>query len=159
MPIYLVRHGKAVSSSIDAERPLSIEGKDELDKFAKIFQPARLEIEEIYYSVKLRAKQTACIYASYFAPNAALIEREGLSPEDPASLIYQELLGENKNIMVVGHLPFLDQLIECFFGCKCPISFKEGHIVCLESSFGHYELSWSLFPDLFFTNSSQSSEK
>ena len=60
MRLYLARHGEAKSKLEDANRPLTLRGKKEVEKVAKYLAENKdIHLEVIMHSRKLRAKQTA----------------------------------------------------------------------------------------------------
>ena len=68
-----------------------------------------LQVPEIWHSGKLRAEQTADIFAKQLNI-AALQEVSGLSPNDDVAPFAEKIHKETSSIMVVGHLPFLARL-------------------------------------------------
>ena len=83
MALYLVQHGEAKSEQEDKERPLSGKGRQEADAVAKKMAEAEIKAERIYHSPKLRALQTAEIFAARLGSQASAME--GLKPmDDPA---------------------------------------------------------------------------
>lgn len=99
MKLYLIRHAHALSSG-----QLSEIGKKQAEKKAK---ELNLDGFEIWYSEKQRAKQTA----ELLAPHQKRIEKEGLKPTDPVQPIINELLVQENDLAIVGHLPFLEDLL------------------------------------------------
>ncbi len=63
MRIYLVQHGEAVAKDVDPERPLSEQGHNDVEKIATFLGNTQLGMERILHSGKLRAEQTAEIFA------------------------------------------------------------------------------------------------
>lgn len=111
MKLYLVRHGEAVSEKIDPQRPLSEKGREEISKIAKFLKEIKVKIEVIWHSNKLRAKETAQIIANGIFPLEELVEREDLSPNAPVEKWPEEIKNFGKDLMIVGHLPFLQKLL------------------------------------------------
>ena len=67
-----------------------------------------MRIAEIRHSGKLRAQQTAEIFAEFLGVQAQATP--GLAPKDDVVGIAGEIESEEGDIMLVGHLPFLEQL-------------------------------------------------
>jgi phosphohistidine phosphatase len=109
MKIYLVRHGDTVPEERDPTRPLSEKGRKEVEKTARALLQEKANIEEIWHSTKLRAKQTAEIIAQMLGVKN-VIEKEGLKPFDPPAPIAEMLKTTNKTILIAGHMPFLADL-------------------------------------------------
>jgi len=63
----------------------------------------------IWHSGKLRARQTAEVFLS-LNPFAEFKMVRGLRPDDPPELMLGVLAGEARDLVLVGHLPFLAAL-------------------------------------------------
>jgi phosphohistidine phosphatase len=107
--IYLVRHGSTVPEERDPTRPLSEKGRAEVEKTARALLKEKANVEEIWHSTKLRAKQTAEIIAQTLGVKN-IIEKEGLKPNDDPAPIAELLKTTNKTILIAGHMPFLGEL-------------------------------------------------
>ena len=146
--IYFSQHGLAVDKADNAERPLSQAGIQQTRAIAKILHDSKTPIAGIFHSGKLRAAQTAEIFAN--AVDIDLIsEVDGLSPNDDV-----ELLAKNMNInhaLYVGHLPHLEKLAAYLITGKEDgniIKFQNSAVACLEKSKGDFQLRWHLTPEL-----------
>ena len=66
-------------------------------------------------------------------PNSKRIEKEGLKPNDPVDLMVTEIMGLEKDTMIVSHLPFLPSLFNALnvIGVE-PFSFGNTTVVALE---------------------------
>ena len=153
MKLYLVRHGVAVSPDVNPLRPLHAVGIAETQKVATYIKGCNIEIDEIIHSPKLRAKQTAMILEKTVAPDLTLIEREsGLSPNDDLVSILEEIKLFDRNVMIVGHLPFMDRLLTTLIYKEekvSPVNFCPSCIVCLEGEGQNWTISWVISPFLF----------
>lgn len=134
MYFYLVRHGEAKSELEDPLRPLSVEGKQGLEKLTSFLPELGARPQEIKCSEKLRARETAEIIAK----GLSIIDRvkaiKGLGPNDDVDPVADLLCAEEKSIMLVGHLPFLSRLLSLLVisDPERPIvSFQAGSIVCV----------------------------
>ncbi len=117
MHIYLIRHAEALPHQKDEQRPLSLRGKEEaklVSNFLKKQSPAI--VGEVWYSAKLRAKQTAEIFVKELAWNVPTKEMTGLEPDDDIAEIVDRLNKANTSIMIVGHMPFLGHLASHLVG-------------------------------------------
>jgi len=151
MKLYLVQHGEAVPEEVDASRPLSSIGKDNVTKMATFLKEANIKPAEIWHSTKTRAKQTAEVLFNKLRPVAGLKQRDGLAPNDPPEIILEELIVRREDLMIVGHLPFLQKLASLLiFGSsdKSLIVFKKGSAVCLGRKDNNWEICFFLTPDL-----------
>ncbi|MCX5751790.1 MAG: phosphohistidine phosphatase SixA [Candidatus Saganbacteria bacterium] len=133
MRIYLVRHGDAVLEEDDPARPLSAIGRAEADAAAILLQGERAEIDEIWHSTRLRAKETAQIIAERLGVNNVL-EKKGLSPYDPVFPIADQIKKSRKNILIASHMPFLGKLaslIKTGDAHKEKVEIKTGGVVSI----------------------------
>lgn len=108
--LVLLRHGEAVSETIDAARPLSQRGRRETERIARWVVAAGLRVNEIRHSGKRRAAETAQIMAEELRPSGGVSVVEGLFPDDDVVAVAQNLERLTQPILLVGHLPFLGRL-------------------------------------------------
>ena len=59
MKLYLVQHAKAASTDVDPKRPLTEEGRQDIQKVAAFIKPLNLSVDYLWQSTKTRAIQTA----------------------------------------------------------------------------------------------------
>lgn len=135
MILYIVRHGKARSEQDDPSRSLTEEGKEETRRIASFLKKYGVQADEIWHSTKRRAEETAEILKSQWGLTAVMQAKDHLAPNSPPRIVYDEILKENKNLMVVGHLPFLDRLVSLFIAgdeLEGIVKFKESAVAILE---------------------------
>ncbi len=150
MKIYLVRHGEAVSPEIDPEKPLSPEGRKEVEGIARAVGERSFPLSAIYHSEKLRAKQTAEIMQEHIAPEVKLTELPHLNPNDPIDSMLTRIEAEEDNLMVVGHLPYLAKLCgQLVDGNQegTVVNFQAGTTACLEELNGDWAIDWVISSD------------
>lgn len=110
MNIYCVRHGDYIKGDSDSERHLSDKGSVESELLAGFLKKMKVTPDYIWHSGKQRSLETAEILSNAF--KAAQIEvKDSLSPLDPVESIIKEIGELNKDIIIVGHLPFLPKLV------------------------------------------------
>jgi phosphohistidine phosphatase len=150
--LYLVQHAKAASEQADPQRPLTEEGLRDIHKVAAFIKPLSLSIDYLWHSGKKRALQTAEILAEVVLINKTASARNGLAPNDDVTVLKNELLSTHYDIVIVGHLPFLDKLASLLLtGCESAntVAFKLGGIVCLSRPEGNqWQIEWMIIPDL-----------
>ena len=147
--IYLVRHGDALSNIIDTQRALSETGIYEVSKIAKELKIKNIHVKTIYHSGKLRAEQTADILNQHIQANQGIRQKKGLCPSDDIDVIINTLLQEEEEIMLVGHLPFMNNLasrLTSIHDYDERISFTTATILCLERNGVGWEYKWKLTP-------------
>jgi phosphohistidine phosphatase len=107
MPVYLVQHGLALSEEVDPSRPLSSDGRKEVECIAAHLRKVGVAVRKICHSGKTRAKETAQIFAEQIG-YGNLWEVSGMNPNDNAMEFSASL---EDNTMYVGHLPHLAKLV------------------------------------------------
>lgn len=152
MPIYLVQHGKNISKEEDPDPGLSKQGIQDTKRIAEVASNYNIHVDSIVYSVKRRAGQTAEIFASSLHPSDGIHEIAGLKPMDDVAQ-FAETIHNKKNLMIVGHLPFLSKLTSyLIFDSTTPTVFKfqNSGIVCLNqnSEQDSWVINWTLMPDI-----------
>lgn len=110
MTVYLVQHGRSVPQEEDPQRPLSQNGRQEVEKIARGLKKYDLKISKICHSGKVRAIQTAHILQQQLNTPQGTIELEGMKPNDDVRL-FAENIARVDNVMYVGHLPFMEKLV------------------------------------------------
>jgi phosphohistidine phosphatase len=110
MNLFLVHHADALSPAIDPQRPLSQAGLAHAQKLAENARDAGIKPAVIWHSGKLRSRQTAEAFLRVCNPFATFKMVRGLRPEDPATTIRDVLVGEDEDLMLVGHMPHLPAL-------------------------------------------------
>jgi len=154
MLLYLIRHGEAESGNAGQTRArfhepgsLTDKGRKSVFKTAKYLKKSHAVIDEIWHSVKLRAKQTADIIAKELDVGD-IYKKEGLAPNDPIEKYVAKINDiENENISIVGHLPFLAKMASfLLYGSEADyerISFARGGVVCLERQNDRWNILWA----------------
>jgi len=109
--IILVRHGQSTSTTENPERPLTISGRQHAEKMATWLDGCGYEVEKIFHSSKLRARQTAKIFGARLGIHSARVrEMAGLNPNDDPGPVAEEIEADRRSILIVSHLPFLNRL-------------------------------------------------
>ena len=152
MNIYLVRHGNAVSAGVDPRRTLSEEGRADVRKIAAFIRPLEVHVEHIWHSGKARVAQTAEILAGVVTVERDCSSREGLGPNADVSAIAHELDAYSVDLMIVGHLPFLDNLTSLLVAGRETagvVAFSAGAMACLRRpNHGAWQTNWMITPEL-----------
>ena len=137
MAVYLVQHGKSLNKTVDPEKGLSVDGKLETERIAGVANGYQVGVSRIVHSGKKRARETAEILATILSPADGLESRTGMNPMDDVR-VFVNSLDLDKNIMLVGHLPFLERLIGLLV-CGNPdqtvFKLQNSGILCLDQ--GH----------------------
>ncbi|MBT3311544.1 MAG: phosphohistidine phosphatase SixA [Desulfobacterales bacterium] len=152
MALLLVQHGKCLSKEEDLERSLSEEGVDDVCRIADVAEAYEVYVPRIVHSGKKRSRETAKMFAAVLTPSDGIDEIEGINPMDNVS-DFAETIDPNEDLMIVGHLPFLDRLTSFLITGsvdKSVFKFQNGGIVCLikEPENDSWVIKWALMPDI-----------
>ena len=153
MRLYLIQHGEAKSEVEDPERSLTARGEKEIGAVSKIAGGLQIRPSKIYHSGKLRAKQTAEIIASALRISDSLVQSvQGLNPNDDIHPWVERISKEKEDLMLVGHLPFLEKLTSlllCGDENARLVLFRYGAIVCLDQKGDKgWAVRWILTPEM-----------
>ena len=149
MKLYLIQHGKALPEEKDSKRSLSPEGVTETQKIADFLKTKNIKFGEIWHSKKTRAVQTAGIISKALSIKN-MLRRDDLNPDEPVEKFPDEIKNLNKDLMIAGHLPFLQRLASLLLTgseTDSPVSFKNSGLVCLEFQ-QEWKILWYVIPEL-----------
>jgi len=160
MKLYLCQHAEAKWEEVDPNRPLTEKGYDDAWRVAAhAAGHAHVRVRRILHSSKLRARQTAEVWAEYLSP-VETAQAEDLDPQADPRVWADRLMREPEDTMLVGHLPHLARLASrllCGDEGRGVVTFYNGGIVCLErSEGGTWSLQWAVTPAWCDANSSYS---
>lgn len=158
MKLYLVQHGAAVPDEEDPDRPLTDEGRQDIQRLASFVARSGTRVARVIHSGKRRALETAVILASVVGPGKIVEEAvSGLGPNDATDQFFAAAAtwaedAESGDIMVVGHQPFMGRMTSrLLVGSENigDVGFLPGTMVCLESAEdGRWGLAWMVGPGL-----------
>lgn len=130
--LYLVRHAIADERGPqwpnDARRPLTEHGIARFTEAVKGLCRIQIDIDEIFTSPLVRARQTAEILAAGLKHVPHITVLKALEPGHGPAAIVERLAEEARKprIALVGHEPDLGDLASHLLGTKKPIPFKKG---------------------------------
>ena len=150
MALYLVQHGKSLSKEQDPRKGLSEEGAAEVKRIAEVAANYGVTVSRIVHSGKQRALQTAEILAEILSPAEGVRAIDGINPLDDATA-FGSALQIKEDMMVVGHLPFLEKLVAFLVTGKTepPIfRMQNGGILCMDyyPDGTNIVIRWGLMP-------------
>jgi phosphohistidine phosphatase len=151
MNLYLVQHGEAKTKAEDPERPLTQPGADVVASMAAWAAKVAIEVDQVRHSGKRRAQQTAEILADAIAPSRGVVSVSDINPNDDVAPWAETLTKENRSVMLVGHLPFLNRLASLLLVADPAVEvirFHNAGIVCLTHEENRWSLRWVVTPDL-----------
>jgi phosphohistidine phosphatase len=148
--LYLVQHGEARSELEDPERSLTGRGEEETRKISDAAKRLSICPSKIYHSGKKRAEQTAGIISAALDLPAQV--GQGLNPNDDIRPWVERISSEAEDLMIVGHLPFLEKLASFLVsgdeGTKA-VLFRYSAIVCLKKKeTRRWAVDWVLKPEM-----------
>jgi phosphohistidine phosphatase len=152
MKLYLIQHGEAKPEAEDPERSLTAHGEEEVKKVALRAGNLNVVPSKIFHSGKLRAKQTAGLMAEELRISPDRVQTaQGLNPNDDVKTWAKRIGDEKEDMMIVGHLPFLEKMAS-FLLCgdekASLVSFRYGAVVCLEQKGDKgWAVRWILTPE------------
>ena len=152
MALYLIQHGKSLSKEQDPDQGLSAEGIAETERIANQAKDDGVTVSQIRHSVKTRARQTAEIFAGALNPKQGIREVSGIKPLDDVAE-YAANIDPVENIMLVGHLPFMERLTSFLITGsidKPVFKFQNSGIVCLDKDpeAQAWVIRWALMPKI-----------
>lgn len=135
--LYLVHHGVAVGPDVDARRPLSPEGRADVERLAAQAAARGAKPVVVWHSGKLRAKQTAEAFWRACNALAEFSATRDLQPDDPAQWIRDRLRGETRDILIAGHFTHLPRLLALLVpGGDAGVEFPVNGVVALATEDG-----------------------
>jgi phosphohistidine phosphatase len=150
--VYLVQHGESKSEEEDPQRRLTDKGIGEVQKVADFLRPLELRVDTVWHSGKARAQQTAELLAEAVSARDRVIQREGFGPKDQVAPTKQALAKFGRDVMIVGHQPFLGKLAALLvMGSEANeiVDFQFGCVVCIERrDDGKWKIVWMITPAL-----------
>jgi phosphohistidine phosphatase len=143
-----VRHGTAAPGADDRARPLTPDGRREVEATAAALAARGIEIAEIHHSGLVRARETAEILGASLAPSRGVHATTGLLPEDDPAIAAAELELAAEPLVVVGHLPHLARLTAALLGAAFtgPTQFSPAAAVALHRGPGGWTLEGVIAP-------------
>jgi phosphohistidine phosphatase len=110
--LVIVRHGEAEPDEVDPARPLTSQGRQDVERLAACLATADLTLQRIVHSDKLRARQTAQILQRHLAADLDAVASDGLHPNDDVGFAVDLADHTAGASMIVGHLPHLERVID-----------------------------------------------
>jgi phosphohistidine phosphatase len=121
MTLVLVHHADAVGPDVDSRRPLSISGRHQADQLAGRLKASGIVPAAIWHSGKLRARETAEAFLRQCNPFAEFRMVRGLAPDDPPEFLRDSLMGEPRDVLVVGHMPGIREVGHLLAPASAPL--------------------------------------
>lgn len=116
MELFFAQHGKAASKDEDPERPLTVEGRAETERVGRLISRSGVTVDAVWHSGKLRARQTAELFAEALEPARGVAERDDLGATDDPAAAVEAVRETGGGVLLVGHKPFMDRLPSLLLG-------------------------------------------
>jgi phosphohistidine phosphatase len=159
MYLYLVQHGASKSEAEDPRRGLTDDGRRVVNDVAEHLAAIGVSVDRLEHSEKLRASQTAEILASKLRPREGTQLVSAIGPNDSVRPMRDRLQLEQKDLMLVGHLPYLSRLLSLLLAGdeeRTLIDFQMGGVIRLLRSDGEWRLQWAAPPSLLRSSAATS---
>lgn len=151
-----MQHGEAVPGEVDPERPLSEQGRRDVQAMAALLATAGIRVERAWHSGKRRAQQTAQLLAGKLLIAGKAEPIDGIRPNDPVEVFVADADVWEQDTLVVGHLPFMSRLVALLLTGdpqRDVVDYQPGSVVCLERrSADAWVLAWMVRPDMLATD-------
>jgi phosphohistidine phosphatase len=148
MAYYFVQHGIALAKEQDIERPLSPEGRVGVLSVVKHLKQCNISLNTICHSGKMRALQTAEIFAETLAVEN-VVALDGMNPADDVETFASTL--EDEDVMYIGHLPHIAKLVSYLVTGdenSAVVKFSNAVVVCIERDEHGYHIKWVMSPEM-----------
>ncbi|RMH09528.1 MAG: phosphohistidine phosphatase SixA [Nitrospirae bacterium] len=150
--LFLIQHGEAMTEAEHPARPLTARGRGEVEQVAAWLAHSGLpRPREIWHSGKRRAEETAQVFAQALALEPAVRAMDGLAPNDAILPIARNLGHLNREVMIVGHLPFLSRLASWLVADREEppiVRFRMGGVVGLEQEHDRWVIVAVITPEM-----------
>lgn len=152
MRIYIMQHGEAEPKDVDPDRPLTKQGRRDIESMAGTLARSGVRVERVLHSGKTRARQTAELMAQRLTGHGEADTRARLGPNDPVDELISELDNGDGEILVVGHMPYVSRLVsELVAGDEQHpvVDYVPGSVVCLDRATTEKRVVvWAIRPGL-----------
>jgi phosphohistidine phosphatase len=152
MKLYLVQHGEACTREEDPERPLTEQGKADINRLAVFLRKGNIRVSRVIHSGKLRAAQTVARLQKSLAPSVAVEISSVINPNDDVTRFAELSFIWSEDTLVVGHLPFLAKLVSQLTlrdSSTLFSNFVPGTAICLERTpSNQWLLNWMVRPEM-----------
>ncbi len=158
MLVFVIRHAAAATSGSfarDCERPLTNDGIERMKRVAKGLKKIGVEVQSVFSSPFVRARETAEIVAKEIMAKPQVTECAELAGGRGAKEALGFIAKTNaEQIAVVGHEPQLGDLVSLMVAgnSKTIVDMKKASVSCVEcegkAAAGEGILLWHLVPSV-----------
>lgn len=144
MGLLLVRHSdaaQAVGQVDDSARWLTASGRSKARAVAEVLKQKGISFTRFVTSPRVRAVQTAEIFAQTLGFPGAVVSLPSLSYTAPADLAARDLAGLDGHIAAFGHMPTLGDVAQLLTGGQS-VAFAPSEAIWIEGG----RLLWAIDP-------------
>lgn len=150
--LYLIRHAHAIDAEVDATRPLSPRGEQQVRALADFLRKTdAFQPQEIWHSPLTRARQTAELLVRGLKLSTPLALMPDLEPEADPRAVARRIKATSRSVAVVGHEPHLSALASLLVAGRIdPPAFvmKKCAGLALDGAGELWMVRWHISPEL-----------
>jgi len=152
MKLYLIQHGEACSKEENPERPLTEQGKADINRLAVFLRKGNIRVGRVMHSGKLRAAQTVERLLNSVAPGIDVEVSDKINPNSDVGIFAELSFIWSEDTLIVGHLPFLAKLVSQLTlrnSDNLFSNFAPGSAICLERTENNqWVVNWMVRPEV-----------
>ncbi len=120
--LLLMRHGKSdwkdTKKKEDKFRPLTKKGEKDAQKMCELLEEKEIFPQVILTSTALRARETSAVFLDRCCEEITFIARDALYMAEPPAILdcIKTVNDQVERVMVIGHNPGLEALLQHFIG-------------------------------------------
>lgn len=151
MKLYLIQHGEACDKTVDPERPLTENGKADVNRLAVFLRKNNIQVGRVIHSGKLRAQQTVERLLNSVGSQARVEVSDKISPDSTVEEFAELSFIWEEDTLIVSHMPFLAKLVSqlCLRNTDTMFAnFTPGSAICLQrNDVNQWQINWMVCPD------------
>lgn len=158
MRVYIVRHAIAEARGpvwpVDEDRPLTVRGIERMREIAVRLADRGVQVERIWSSPLLRARQTADVLAPLWTTGRVVDVVSELAPGHAPARVGAALAARPgcTAVAIVGHEPQVGMFTAWMIGADASLPFKKGGVARVDFpdgiAAGQGQLAWLVTPKL-----------
>lgn len=131
--IHILRHGEAETGKPDAERRLTVFGKNQIRGVLRLATRSGVDIDSVLSSPLVRAKESAKIASTILGlKNYNVLDT--LEPETTPYELYRDLKHlKEKSVLLVSHQPLVSRLLSDLLGSEASIAMPTGSFASIQT--------------------------
>lgn len=151
MKLYLIQHGEACDKAVDPERPLTDNGKADVNRLAVYLRKNNIQVDRVIHSGKLRAQQTVERLLNSVGNHATVEVSDKIGPNSVVEEFSELSFTWEEDTLIVSHMPFLAKLVSQLCIRNTDTLFANctpGSALCLQrNDLNQWQINWMVRPD------------